>query len=116
MDTYITITGTCPHCGHSLKVCRAKTGQLYLGCTNYPRCDWRGVYDAVLQQLRDRTARLEAELTLVRMQHGATVPQDIPPEIEDQKTAMQTWADVVTERQTAMQTWTAVARKWGVSR
>jgi len=55
----ITLSGACPSCGYGLKVCQAKSGAFYLGCA----------YDQELQQLRDRNARLEAELTLLQMQH-----------------------------------------------
>ena len=104
----ITLTGTCPNCGYALKLRQAKTGVLYVGCDAYPRCDFRCAYDPILQQLRDHNARLEAELTLLQMQHAPSSP-------EEQKRAMTTWADVVKERRRAMTTWADVAHKWGAT-
>jgi ssDNA-binding Zn-finger/Zn-ribbon topoisomerase 1 len=89
----ITISGTCPSCGHALKVCQARAGAFYLGCSDYPRCTFRCAYDATLQQLRDRNARLEAELVLLRMQHPSPAN---------------------TERTGTLTSWANVAQRWGV--
>jgi ssDNA-binding Zn-finger/Zn-ribbon topoisomerase 1 len=83
----ITLTGACPDCGHALKLRQAKAGALYIGCAAYPRCSFNCPYDQVLQALRDRTARLEAELTLLKLQHPS-------PSNEERTRALTTWADV----------------------
>jgi ssDNA-binding Zn-finger/Zn-ribbon topoisomerase 1 len=88
----VTLTSSCPSCGHTLKVCQAKSGAFYVGCSDYPRCTFRCAYDEVLQALRDRNARLEAELTLLQMQHAPTTA----------------------ERSRALTTWADVAHRWGV--
>jgi ssDNA-binding Zn-finger/Zn-ribbon topoisomerase 1 len=84
VNSLVTITGNCPDCGHALKLCQAKAGALYIGCAAYPRCSFKCPYDQVLQALRDRNARLEAELTLLQMQQPS-------PIAEERARALPTW-------------------------
>jgi ssDNA-binding Zn-finger/Zn-ribbon topoisomerase 1 len=104
----ITISGTCPSCGHALKVCQAKSGAFYVGCGDYPRCDFRCPYDPILQGLRDRNARLQAELTLFSMQRTSPNPKE-------QTQGMRTGAKGVQKQRRAMYTWADVAAKWGAT-
>jgi ssDNA-binding Zn-finger/Zn-ribbon topoisomerase 1 len=80
----ITLSGACPSCGHGLKVCQAKSGAFYVGCTDYPRCNFRCAYDQELQDLRDQNARLQAEITLLQMQYAPSVA-------EERARALPTW-------------------------
>jgi ssDNA-binding Zn-finger/Zn-ribbon topoisomerase 1 len=79
-----TLTGSCPECGHALRLRQAKAGMLFIGCDDYPRCSFKCPYDQELQTLRDRNARLEAELTLLQMQYA-------PPVTEERVRALPTW-------------------------
>jgi ssDNA-binding Zn-finger/Zn-ribbon topoisomerase 1 len=94
MSILVTVTGACPTCGHALKLYQAKARPLFLGCSPFPRCTFRCAYDPVLQQLRDHNARLQAELTLLQMQHTSPVQQDLLRESEDRRRQLTTWRDV----------------------
>jgi ssDNA-binding Zn-finger/Zn-ribbon topoisomerase 1 len=93
MNTLVTLTGSCPDCGHTLKLCQAKAGLFYIGCSDFPRCAFKCPYDPILQQLRDRNARLEAELTLMQMQH-TSCSQDLLREPEARRRQGTTWREV----------------------
>ncbi len=42
----------CPKCGKEVRARRRKKdGQLFLGCTGYPECNWVGDYDLRVQVL-----------------------------------------------------------------
>jgi ssDNA-binding Zn-finger/Zn-ribbon topoisomerase 1 len=100
----ITVSGTCPNCGHALKVCQAKSRAFYLRYADFPRCTFRCAYVATLQALRDRNARLQAEITLLQMQRT-------PPRQEEQPPRPGT--KVVQRQRRAMYTWADIAAKWG---
>ena len=106
MNSLVTISGVCPTCGHGLKLCQAKTGAFFIGCTDFPRCDFRGPYDPILQQLRDQNARLQAEVTLLQM-------QQTPPRPEKQP--LRTLGRVVQQRRQSKYIWEDVARRWGAT-
>jgi hypothetical protein len=42
-----------------------------VGCSTWPRCEFRSAYDASLNQLRDEVERLRAALTIEKMQRSA---------------------------------------------
>ena len=108
MSSIITLTGSCPVCGHALKLCQAKACAYFIGCTAYPRCTFKAPYDPVLQELYDQNARLRAEVTLLQMQRTPASPTDL-------QRGRTTWAKVVQERRTALPTWADVAHKWGTT-
>jgi ssDNA-binding Zn-finger/Zn-ribbon topoisomerase 1 len=94
MSTLVTVTGACPTCGHALKLYQAKAGVFFPGCSTFPRCTFRCAYDSILQRLRDHNARLQAELTLLQMQHAAPVQQDLLQESEDRRRQLTSGRDV----------------------
>jgi len=95
MSTLVTISGSCPLCGHALKLCQAKAGPLYLGCSTFPRCTFRCAYDPVLQRLRDENAKLHAQLALLEMQRQARpTGEDAPSSPEERRRGLTTWPHV----------------------
>jgi ssDNA-binding Zn-finger/Zn-ribbon topoisomerase 1 len=65
------LTASCPACGHPLTLRQPKTGAAFVGCSTWPRCEFRSAYDASLNQLRDAVERLRAALTIEKMQRAA---------------------------------------------
>jgi ssDNA-binding Zn-finger/Zn-ribbon topoisomerase 1 len=65
------LTATCPACGYPLTLRQPKTGAAFVGCSTWPRCEFRSHYDASLNQLRDEVERLRAALTIEKMQRSA---------------------------------------------
>lgn len=89
-----TLSANCPSCGYAPKLCQAKAGAFYIGCSDFPRCTFRCPYDPVLQQLRDHNARLQAELTLLQMQYVPSIREGLPCEIEERRRPRTTRCEV----------------------
>jgi hypothetical protein len=64
----LILTGQCPRCGNALVTRSPHDQTRFIGCSGFPACTYRGDYDATLHQLRDRLARAEAEVELLRRQ------------------------------------------------
>jgi ssDNA-binding Zn-finger/Zn-ribbon topoisomerase 1 len=67
------LTADCPACGNPLTLRQPKTGAAFVGCSTWPRCEFRSAYDGVLHRLRDENARLRAEVTLLQLQRAVAV-------------------------------------------
>ena len=66
-----TLSASCPLCHGALTLRQARDGhRFYVACSRRP-CNYTPAYEPVLAQLRDRLARLEAELEFSRMQGRA---------------------------------------------
>jgi len=63
-----TLSNACPLCYGALTLRQTRDGRrYYIACSRRP-CDYTASYEPVLEQLRDRIAKLEAELEFTRMQ------------------------------------------------
>ena len=63
-----TLSADCPCCSGVFTLRQMRDGhRFYIACTRRP-CDYTTAYAPVLEQLRDRIVRLEAEVTFNRMQ------------------------------------------------
>jgi ssDNA-binding Zn-finger/Zn-ribbon topoisomerase 1 len=71
------VTASCPSCGGALIVRTRRDGSHFIGCTTYPKCTYITEYDPVLQELRNRITRAEAENALLRLQTKPTPPADL---------------------------------------
>jgi hypothetical protein len=89
----ITLTAECPLCHGVLKLRQRRDGRgHYIACARRPY-EFTAAYDPVLERLRDRIARLEAELAFVHMQARPAV-EDSPATAEEHRRALTTWAHV----------------------
>jgi ssDNA-binding Zn-finger/Zn-ribbon topoisomerase 1 len=67
-DPTYTLSSVCPLCHGALSLRQTRDGRhYYIACTRRS-CEYTSAYEPVLAQLRDRIARLEAELEFTRMQ------------------------------------------------
>jgi hypothetical protein len=67
-DPIYTLSAACPLCHGVLILCQTREGRRFsITCTRRP-CAYTAAYDPVLSQLRDRIARLEAELAFTHLQ------------------------------------------------
>jgi Topoisomerase DNA binding C4 zinc finger len=73
------LTGQCPHCGSTLVTRTRRDQTRFIGCSGFPACTYRGEYDPMLHQLRDRLTRTEAEAALLRLQSKPTPAADLIP-------------------------------------
>jgi ssDNA-binding Zn-finger/Zn-ribbon topoisomerase 1 len=67
-DPVYVLSAACPLCHGTLALRQTRDGRrYYIACARRP-CDYTAAYDPVLEQLRNRIARLEAELEFTRLQ------------------------------------------------
>jgi ssDNA-binding Zn-finger/Zn-ribbon topoisomerase 1 len=67
-DPVYALSAACPLCYGALSLRQTRDGRrFYIACTRRP-CEYTAAYEPVLAQLRDRIARLEAELAFTRLQ------------------------------------------------
>jgi hypothetical protein len=67
-DPVYTVTSECPSCHGTLKLRQTKDNRhVYVSCSTRV-CGFKAPYEPVLEKLRHRIARLEAEMQLNRLQ------------------------------------------------
>jgi ssDNA-binding Zn-finger/Zn-ribbon topoisomerase 1 len=73
----LVLTGECPRCGNALVTRISRDQTRFIRCSGFPACGFRGEYDPILHQLRDRLARAEAEAALLRLQTRPVPASDL---------------------------------------
>ena len=92
-DPVYVLSAACPLCHGTLALRQTRDGRhYYIACTRRP-CEYITAYEPVLEQLRDRIARLEAELEFNRIQTRSVAENSSTPEAERQR-MLTTWKDV----------------------